>query len=113
MLPESAVTGPERGLGWRNRDGNEFCTTADVDFQDHAPLPCDRQKPHQVVMDNLTWEASACFRLESSDVSAFYARNDHLGLLIPLRVHGHRPIVRTGLPGGLSGRRDRGIGRAS
>ena len=34
-------------------------------------------------MDNLSWEASACFRLESSDAVAFYARNDHLGLLVP------------------------------
>ncbi len=37
----------------------------------------------QVVMDNLSWEATASFRLESSDAVSFYARNDHLGLPIP------------------------------
>jgi type III restriction enzyme len=59
-------------------------TTADVDFK--TTRPCHATgKSHidQVVMDNLTWEASASFRLESSDAVAWYARNDHLGLLIP------------------------------
>jgi type III restriction enzyme len=59
-------------------------TTADVDFR--TTRPCHATgKSHidQVVMDNLTWEASASFRLESSDAVDWYARNDHLGLLIP------------------------------
>jgi type III restriction enzyme len=59
-------------------------STTDVDFK--TTRPCHATgKSHidQVVMDNLSWEASACFRLESSDAVMFYARNDHLGLLIP------------------------------
>ena len=58
-------------------------TTTDVDFK--TTRPCHATgKSHidQVVMDNLSWEASASFRLESSDAVAFYARNDHLGLLV-------------------------------
>lgn len=59
-------------------------TTADVDFKTVRPCHAT-EKSHidQVVMDNLTWEASAAFRLESSDAVAFYSRNDHLGLAIP------------------------------
>jgi type III restriction enzyme len=59
-------------------------TTADVDFKTTRPCHAT-SKSHidQVVMDNLTWEASASFRLESSDAVVWYARNDHLGLLIP------------------------------
>jgi type III restriction enzyme len=59
-------------------------TTTDVDFK--TTRPCyTTGKSHidQVVTDNLTWEASASFRLESSNAVAFYARNDHLGLLVP------------------------------
>lgn len=59
-------------------------TTADVDFKTTRPCHAT-SKSHidQVVMDNLTWEASASFRLESGGSVAFYGRNDHLGLLIP------------------------------
>jgi len=58
--------------------------TSEVDFK--TTRPCHATfKSHidQVVMDNLSWEAGAAFRLESSPAVAFYARNDHLGLLIP------------------------------
>lgn len=59
-------------------------TTTDVDFKTTRPCHATgRSHIDQVVMDNLTWEATASFRLESSDAVAFYARNDHLGLLIP------------------------------
>jgi len=64
-------------------------TTAEVDFKTtracHATM-----KSHidQVVLDNLTWESSAGFRLESSDVVQFYARNDHMGLTIPYEYNG-------------------------
>jgi type III restriction enzyme len=59
-------------------------TTADVDFKTMRPCHATG-KSHidQAVLDNLTWEASAAFRLDSSDAVAFYARNDHLGLTIP------------------------------
>jgi type III restriction enzyme len=64
-------------------------TTADVDFKTVRPCHATH-KSHidQVVMDNLTWEASAAFRLESSDAVAFYSRNDHLGLAIPYEYMG-------------------------
>jgi type III restriction enzyme len=64
-------------------------STAEVDFKTtracHATM-----KSHidQVVLDNLTWESSAGFRLESSDAVRFYARNDHLGLTIPYEYMG-------------------------
>lgn len=59
-------------------------TTTEVDFK--TTRPCrGTQKSHinQVVLDTLTWEASATFRLERSPIVLSYARNDHLGLLIP------------------------------
>ena len=64
-------------------------TTAEVDFKTtracHATM-----KSHidQVVLDTLTWESSAGFRLESSDAVQFYARNDHMGLTIPYEYMG-------------------------
>lgn len=66
-----------------------FGTTAEVDFK--TTRPCrGTQKSHinQVVMDTHTWEASATFHLESSDAVACYARNDHLGLMIPYEFQG-------------------------
>lgn len=64
-------------------------TTAEVDFKTMRPCHAT-QKSHidQVVLDNLSWEASAAFRLESSDAVSFYARNDHLGLAIPYEYMG-------------------------
>lgn len=64
-------------------------TTTEVDFKTtracHATM-----KSHidQVVLDNLLWESSAGFRLESSDAVQFYARNDHMGLTIPYEYMG-------------------------
>jgi type III restriction enzyme len=64
-------------------------STAEVDFKTtracHATM-----KSHidQVVLDNMAWESSAGFRLESSDAVQFYARNDHLGLTIPYEYMG-------------------------
>jgi type III restriction enzyme len=64
-------------------------TTAEVDFKTtracHATM-----KSHidQVVVDNLVWESSAGFRLESSEAVQFYARNDHMGLTIPYEYMG-------------------------
>lgn len=50
----------------------------------------DRWKSHvdRVVLDNLTWESSAGFRLESSNAVQFYARNDRMGLTIPYEYMG-------------------------
>jgi type III restriction enzyme len=64
-------------------------STAEVDFKTMRPCHAT-EKSHidQVVLDNLSWEASAVFRLESSDAVSFYARNDHLGLTIPYEYMG-------------------------
>lgn len=64
-------------------------TTADVDFK--TVRPCfltNRSHINQVVTDTMTWESSAAFRLEQSKAVSFYARNDHLGLLIPYEYLG-------------------------
>ena len=64
-------------------------TTAEVDFK--TTRACHvTVKSHidQVVLDNLLWESSAGFRLESSDAVQFYARNDHMGLTIPYEYMG-------------------------
>jgi type III restriction enzyme len=58
-------------------------TTAEVDFitvrSCHMTM---RSHINQVVVDTATWESTAAFRLEQTDAVQFYARNDHLGLLI-------------------------------
>jgi type III restriction enzyme len=64
-------------------------STADVDFK--TTRPCHATfKSHvdQVVLDNLVWEASAAFRLESTQAVVSYVRNDHLGLTIPYEYMG-------------------------
>ena len=43
---------------------------------------------NQVVLDTETWERSATFRLEQSEVVDYYVRNDHLGLSIPYEYTG-------------------------
>jgi type III restriction enzyme len=82
-------------------------TTTELDFK--TTRPCHATgKSHidQVVMDNLTWEASASFRLESSDAVAFYARNDHLGLLVPYEYtdsdHSYEPDFLVRLTNGVT-----------
>lgn len=64
-------------------------TTGEVDFK--TTRRCHgTQKSHinQVVLDTATWEASATFQLEQSKQVSFYARNDHLGLVIPYEYFG-------------------------
>jgi len=66
-----------------------FGTTAEVDFK--TTRPChgtQRSHINQVVLDTHTWEASAAFRLEGSEAVTCYARNDHLGLMIPYEFQG-------------------------
>ena len=76
-------------------------TSAEVDFM--TTRSChgtERSQINQVVLDTETWESSACFRLEQSDVVDYYVRNDHLGLGIPYEYtdisHSYEPdfIVR-------------------
>jgi type III restriction enzyme len=66
-----------------------FGSTAEVDFKTTRPCHAT-MKSHidQIVLDNQSWEASAGFRLESSDVVESYARNDHMGLTIPYEYTG-------------------------
>ena len=81
--------------------------TAEVDFKTkracHATM-----KSHidQVVLDNLAWESSAGFRLESSKAVQFYARNDHMGLIIPYEYmgidHGYEPDFLVRLSNGVT-----------
>jgi len=64
-------------------------TSADVDFM--TTRHChgtERSHVNQVVLDTQTWENSATFRLEQSEVVDFYVRNDHLGLSIPYEYTG-------------------------
>jgi type III restriction enzyme len=82
-------------------------TTTDVDFK--TTRPCHATgKSHidQVVTDNLSWEASSSFRLESSGAVAFFARNDHLGLLIPYEYmnidHSYEPDFLVRLANGVT-----------
>lgn len=64
-------------------------STAEGDFK--TTRPCDgTTKSHinQVVLDTMTWEQSAAFRLEQSQGVVCYARNDHLEFAIPCEYLG-------------------------
>ena len=64
-------------------------STGEVDF--HTGRSCRTTlKSHisHVVLDTATWEASAAFHLEASEEVGSYARNDHLGLVIPYEFLG-------------------------
>ena len=64
-------------------------TSSEVDFM--TTRPChgtQRSQINQVVLDTQTWERSACFWLEASEVVAYYVRNDHLGFGIPYEYTG-------------------------
>lgn len=64
-------------------------SSSEVDFM--TARPChgtQRSHINQVVLDTQTWERSACFWLEQSEVVAYYVRNDHLGFGIPYEYTG-------------------------
>ncbi len=64
-------------------------SSSDVNF--FTKRPCQgthRSQVNLVVLDTNTWERSACFYLEASDVVKYYVRNDHLGLSIPYQHQG-------------------------
>ena len=64
-------------------------TTADVEFKTTRTCQmAQRSHINQVVGDTATWEAIAAFKMEGSGAVKFYARNDHLGLLIPYEYQG-------------------------
>lgn len=64
-------------------------TTANVSFMTKRPcFPTQKSHINQVVADTQRWEQSAAFCLEQSKSVKFYARNDHLGLLIPYEFQG-------------------------
>ena len=64
-------------------------SSADVNFMTKRPCQgTHRSQVNLVVLDTNTWERSACFYLEASDVVKYYVRNDHLGLSIPYQHQG-------------------------
>jgi type III restriction enzyme len=65
-------------------------TTAEVNFLTRRQTrEAFRSHINSVVLDTVTWEASAAFYLEAAtDTVAFYARNDKLGLVIPYEYEG-------------------------
>jgi type III restriction enzyme len=82
-------------------------TTAEVDFK--TTRPCymtQRSHVNQVVADTASWEGSAAFRLEQSRAVVCYARNDHLGLVIPYEFmgvdHSYEPDFLVRLTNGLT-----------
>lgn len=85
-------------------------TTAEVEFKTKRGCR-GTQKSHinQVVLDTDAWEATTAFYLESklcNSSVAFYARNDHLGLVIPYEYqgvdHGYQPDFLVRLVNGLT-----------
>src|SRR5262249_55235290 len=64
-------------------------STADVSFKTtRTCYPTQKSHINQVVLDTLSWEGSATFRLEQSPVVRSYARNDQLGLTVPYEYQG-------------------------
>jgi type III restriction enzyme len=72
-----------------NRD-KPIRTTAEVDFKTKRPCHgTGRSHINQVVTDAQKWETTSAFKLEQAKKAVkFYARNDHLGLLIPYEYQG-------------------------
>ncbi len=82
-------------------------TTAEVDFKTTRPCYMTaRSHVNQVVADTMTWEGAAAFQLEQSPTVACYARNDHLGLVIPYEFmgvdHSYEPDFLVRLVNGLT-----------
>jgi type III restriction enzyme len=66
-----------------------IASTEKVGFMTKRPcFATQRSHINQVVADTQTWESSAAFRLEQSKLVKFYARNDHLGFMIPYEYQG-------------------------
>jgi len=66
-----------------------FGTTTEVDFKTTRPCyPTKKSHINQIVLDTKTWESGAAFRIEACQRVSHYARNDHLGLLIPYEFQG-------------------------
>ncbi|MGB6130956.1 MAG: hypothetical protein WBG54_04195 [Acidobacteriaceae bacterium] len=67
-------------------------TTAEVDFKTTKPcFPTAMSHINQVVADTQQWEQSSAFRLEMAakhGLISCYAKNDHLGLMIPYEYFG-------------------------
>jgi type III restriction enzyme len=85
-------------------------TTAEVDFKTTRPC-CATMQSHinQVVLDAETWETTTAFRLEEACMAGtvkFYARNDHLGLVVPYEYqgvdHGYEPDFLVRLSSGVT-----------
>lgn len=82
-------------------------TTREVDFKTtRACHATAKSHINQVVVDTLTWESTTAFRLELSEIVEWYARNDHLGLVIPYDflgvAHNYEPDFILRLVNGLT-----------
>ena len=82
-------------------------TSAAVDFfTTRACHGTQRSQVNLVVLDTMTWERSACFYLEASEVVQCYVRNDHLGLSIPYQhqevTHSYEPDFIVRLKNGIN-----------
>jgi type III restriction enzyme len=84
-------------------------TTAEVDFKTTRPcFAIQHSHLNLMVADTATWESSAAFKLEQlvqRQIVRCYARNDHLGCVIPYEYmhvpHSYEPdfLVRLNIPG--------------
>jgi type III restriction enzyme len=64
-------------------------STAEVNFKTTRPcFVTTRSQINLVAADTRSWEQAAAFRLEQSKAVKFYARNDHLELVIPYEYQG-------------------------
>lgn len=64
-------------------------STAEVNFKTTRPCSTTTHSHiNLVAADTDTWEQAAAFRLEQSKAVKFYARNDHLELVIPYEYQG-------------------------
>ncbi|RIK57231.1 MAG: hypothetical protein DCC63_14720 [Nitrospira sp.] len=84
-----------------------FGTTTEVDFKTTKPCIMTRKSHiNQVVNDTQTWEQIAVVRLEQCKAVGFYARNDHLGFVIPYEYqgleHGYEPDFLVRLTNGVT-----------
>jgi type III restriction enzyme len=85
-------------------------TTAEVDFRTNRPcFPTAFSQINQVVADTATWEQSGAFRIELAarrGIVRAYAKNDHLGLLIPYEYfniqHNYQPDYLVRLSSGVT-----------
>jgi len=90
--------GPITAKWWRRSSGRRHARTRTSCSPVSVSTGRHRRRSTKGILE-LLWEASAAFRLESSDVVQFYVRNDHLGLTIPYEYMGIDHFLRARFPG--------------